>query len=92
MRSIFFALLTIAAVGVVGAAPTVAVGTRYPFCLQGNEFPALSNCTFSSYQQCQASASGRFLQGITNPYYVAGARRRSPARGLFLVTQWILPG
>lgn len=48
MRSIFFALLTIAAVGVVGAAPAVAVGTRYPFCLQGNEFPALSNCTFSS--------------------------------------------
>jgi hypothetical protein len=80
MRSIFLALLTIAAVGVVGAAPAVAVATRYPFCLQGNEFPALSDCTFFSYQQCQASASGRFLQCITNPYYDgnAGARRRSP--------------
>jgi hypothetical protein len=84
MRSICLALLTIAADGVVGAALAVAVGTRYLFCLRGNEFPAQSNCTFSSYQQCEASASGRFLQCITNPYYDgnASARRRSPARGL----------
>lgn len=81
MRSIFLAFLAISAVGVGGAAPA-AVGTRYPFCLQGNEFPALSNCKFFSYQQRQASVSGRFLQCITNPYYGgnAGARQSSPAR------------
>jgi Protein of unknown function (DUF3551) len=35
----------------------------------------LSNCTFNSYQQCQATASGRFLQCIENPYFNAGGYR-----------------
>ena len=54
-----------------------AVGTRYPFCIQGEEYPGLSNCTFTSYEQCQATASGRFLWCIANPYY---AGYRGPPR------------
>jgi hypothetical protein len=85
MRSIFLALM--AAGGLVaGMAPAEAVGTRYPFCIQGDEYPGLSNCTFTSYQQCQASASGRFLTCIANPYYAGGAepgvyRERRPPPG-----------
>ena len=37
--------------------------------MQGNEMPGLSNCTFDSYQQCSATASGRFLYCIANPYF-----------------------
>jgi hypothetical protein len=58
-------------------APSHAVGTRYPFCLQGNDQPGLSNCTFVSYEQCQATASGRFLWCIPNPFYV-GERDDAP--------------
>jgi hypothetical protein len=72
MRNLVLALLSAGGLAMVGAAPAEAVGTRYPYCLQGNEIPALSQCTFTSYEQCQATASGRFLQCIENPYYDPG--------------------
>ena len=53
-------------------APAEAVGTHYPFCIQGDEYPGLSGCSFTSYEQCQATASGRFLYCMANPYYKAG--------------------
>jgi len=71
MRRAVLAVLTATGLAAIGAAPAEAVGTRYPFCIQGNEHPGLSNCTFTSYEQCQATASGRFLQCIANPYYVS---------------------
>jgi hypothetical protein len=52
--------------------PAGAVGTRYLFCIQGDDYPGLSNCTFTSYEQCQATASGRYLQCIENPFYNPG--------------------
>ena len=63
----------------LAATPAEAVGTRYPFCIQGNEFPGLSNCTFTSYEQCQATASGRLLSCIANPYF--GGEIEPPAAG-----------
>ena len=62
-------LLVAGGLAAIGFAPAAAVGTRYPFCIQGEEQPGLSNCTFTSYEQCQATASGRFLSCIANPYY-----------------------
>ena len=66
----FLAALTASGLAALFAAPAEAVGTRYPFCIQGDEYPGLSNCTFTSYEQCQATASGRFLTCIANPYFV----------------------
>jgi hypothetical protein len=70
MRKTVLAVLAASGLAALGAAPAEAVGTRYPFCLQGNEYPGLSHCTFTSYEQCQATASGRFLYCIANPYYI----------------------
>ncbi|MGY3073636.1 hypothetical protein ACVWZZ_000007 [Bradyrhizobium sp. LM6.10] len=42
-----------------GSTPAHAFGTHHAFCLTGDEWPGLSNCTFDSYAQCQASSSGR---------------------------------
>ena len=85
MRNVILALLAASGLAMVGTAPASAVGTRYPFCIQGDEFPGLSNCTFTSYQQCQASASGRFLYCVTNPFYAGGRepvyRERRPPPG-----------
>ncbi|AWL95877.1 hypothetical protein ABIA00_000993 [Bradyrhizobium ottawaense] len=50
--------------------PARAFGTHHPFCLTGDEWPGLSNCRFDTYTQCQASASGRALTCIANPYFV----------------------
>ena len=85
MRNIFLALAA-GGLALAGMAPAHAVGTRYPFCLQGNDSPGFSNCTFTSYQQCQATASGRFLTCVANPFYGGGAepgvyRERRPPPG-----------
>jgi hypothetical protein len=72
MRNIFLALAAAGGLVMAGLAPAHAVGTRYPFCLQGDDSPGLSNCTFTSYQQCQATASGRRLYCIANPFYGGG--------------------
>jgi hypothetical protein len=76
MRNVVLALLAASGLVMVGTAPASAVGTRYPFCIQGNEYPGLSNCTFTSYRQCQATASGRFLTCIENPFYMADSAPR----------------
>jgi Protein of unknown function (DUF3551) len=69
MRKLILVLLGAGGLAVVGAAPAEAVGTRHSFCIQGYDYPGLSNCTYDSYEQCQATASGRFLYCIENPFY-----------------------
>ena len=65
----------------LGAAPAEAVGTRYPFCLQERSTPGGCHeyCPFTSYEQCQATASGRFLYCIANPYCVGESEPPSTA-------------
>jgi Protein of unknown function (DUF3551) len=70
MRQAILLLATACGFSALLAAPAAAVGTRYPFCIQGDEQPGLSNCTFTSYEQCAATASGRRLYCIPNPFYV----------------------
>jgi hypothetical protein len=78
MRRTILALLAASGLAGFGALPAAAVGTRYPFCIQGDDQPGLSNCTFLSYEQCQATASGRRLWCIPNPFYVGdGADSRA---------------
>ena len=69
-RRIVLALLAVSGLAMVGTAPAQAVGIGYPYCLQGYEYPALSNCSYTSLEQCQATASGRFLQCMANPYFI----------------------
>ncbi len=95
MRRVILVLLAAGGVAALGAMPAEAVGTRYPFCIQGNDQPGLSNCTFISYEQCQATASGRFLSCIANPYYVGDGERPAlyrprppPAAGLSGLPQY----
>jgi hypothetical protein len=68
----FIALPIVATIGLalLAGAPANAYGVKHPFCLQGDEWPGLSNCRFDSYAQCQATASGRNLTCIANPFFV----------------------
>jgi hypothetical protein len=77
MRKVILALLAASALAMVGTAPAEAVGTRHPFCLQGDDHPALSDCSWDSYEACQATASGQHLWCIQNPFYVAGGDPRA---------------
>lgn len=69
MRRNVVAAVALVTLSLIGAMPAHAVGTRHAFCLQGDEYPGLSYCVFDTYAQCQASASGRFLQCMANPYF-----------------------
>jgi hypothetical protein len=72
MRRALLALL-------VGCAASATVATSasardYPYCIRGCDFGAgLGDCSFTSYQQCQASASGRVATCAENPYFSAKA-------------------
>jgi hypothetical protein len=70
MRHIALAALAACSFALLTMAAAEAAGTRHPFCLQGDEYPGLSACTFDTYAQCQATASGRKVYCIANPYFV----------------------
>jgi len=69
MRKIVLSAMAVSGLAMLGASPAHAVGTKYPFCLTGDAYPALSNCTFTTYEQCSATASGRRLYCIANPFF-----------------------
>jgi hypothetical protein len=69
MRHLVLALLAGSGLAIAGIAPAAAVGTHYPFCMQGDDAPALSDCSYTSYAQCEATASGRLLYCTANPFF-----------------------
>ena len=68
MRTVFLALATSAAIFATGLTPAAA--QNYPYCIQGDDFPGgAGECSFSSYAQCQATASGRTASCEPNRYF-----------------------
>jgi Protein of unknown function (DUF3551) len=72
MRWAFWALMVCCAASTMGALPAAA--RDFPFCIKGCDFGAgRGDCSFSSYQQCQATAAGRDAYCDANPYFSANA-------------------
>ena len=58
----------------IASAALPAAAGNYPFCIKGCDFGSgLGDCSFSSYEQCQASASGRVASCERNPSFSARA-------------------
>jgi hypothetical protein len=55
----------VVATGVFAGMASAGAGGS-PFCIRGCDFGA-GDCSFSSYQQCQATASGREAYCTENP-------------------------
>jgi hypothetical protein len=73
MRRAIWALMAIGAFAATDAAPAVAGGM--PFCIKGCDFAGgAGDCSFASYQQCLATASGRDATCAANPYFNANAK------------------
>jgi hypothetical protein len=76
------AILTIAAVLTAAPARGQTYDPSYPVCLQTYGIDGGNiECGYTSQAQCNASASGRAAQCITNPFFAgaqgpAGRRRR----------------
>jgi hypothetical protein len=77
MRRLAWTILSIAA---FSCAPAQAqtYGTRFPVCIQTYEHEGGTyiSCEYTSMAGCQATASGRAAQCISNPYYAATPVRR----------------
>ena len=72
MRRAFQALMLCGAASIATAVPAAA--RDYPFCIKGCDYGGgHGDCSFSSYQQCQARASGRLAYCDANPYFIAKA-------------------
>ena len=59
------ALLTAAAATVAGSGPAAAID--YPYCIQGGGWGVPGDCSYRSYAECMASASGRRVYCNVNP-------------------------
>ena len=86
MRRAMWALMVGCAASASSAIPAAA--QDYPFCIKGCDFGAgRGDCSFSSLQQCQATASGRDAYCAENPYFNANAElpinRSRPSRKKF---------
>jgi Protein of unknown function (DUF3551) len=78
MKTMFLLLVTVAT---VTACHSAAMAAQYPFCIRGCDFGAgRGDCSFVSYQQCQATASGRDAWCDANPYYHGNGGAQSVRR------------
>jgi hypothetical protein len=69
-------LALIAACAALAATPAVA--RDYPYCIKGCNYGAgLGDCSFTSYEQCQATAAGLVATCAANPNFSAKAEMAS---------------
>jgi Protein of unknown function (DUF3551) len=77
MRNAMLAILALSAATVAtvaGSSPAAAYD--YPYCLQGRGIGIPGECSYTSYSQCMASASGRALYCNVNPRVAFGQQRK----------------
>jgi len=68
MRKLTTALLAVSAAGVATlASPGAAMAYDYPWCAQGRGTGIPGECSYQTFAQCEASASGRNLSCNINP-------------------------
>jgi hypothetical protein len=73
-----FGVLSASAATMAGAAPAAAYDS--PYCLQGRDWGLPGDCSYTSYQACLATASGRGLTCGVNPRVAFGVARQDPRR------------
>ena len=70
MRGILLALLTIGGFGLAGPC-SAQTATQYPYCIQGEDNPGWSGCSFNTLQECQRMSAGTYAECLSNPWYKA---------------------
>ena len=76
MRNVMLAmaaLLATAAATIAG--PTPAAAIDYPWCIQGGGWGIPGDCSYRSYAECMATASGRRVYCNINPRVAFGRQR-----------------
>jgi hypothetical protein len=79
MRKLILAVMALTAAGVatlISSAPAAA--HDYPWCVAGRDMGYPGDCSYTSYNQCLASASGRDAYCTGNPRVAYGAPGPAP--------------
>jgi hypothetical protein len=80
LLAVFAAITVVSAVGSVSST-AAAERNQDKYGLQGNDYGYPGNCQFSTYEQCQATASGTFNGCAINPRYAFAPATRGDIRG-----------
>jgi hypothetical protein len=77
MRNAKLAIMTMLVAGVaITAGPSPAAAYDYPWCLQGKGVGIPGDCSYRTYGQCMAIASGRYGYCNVNPRVAFERTRR----------------
>ncbi|QWG13170.1 DUF3551 domain-containing protein [Bradyrhizobium sediminis] len=77
MRNAKWAMLVLLAAGAsTMAGSTPAAAYDYPYCIQGGGWGVPGDCSYRSYAQCMAAASGRRVYCNINPRVAFDRQRR----------------
>ena len=75
MRMFFLAAIAAGTLASIGVTPSPVQARDYPFCIKGPDFDSANgDCSFDTYGQCLATASGRRAYCDANPFYVSAGR------------------
>ena len=74
MRNAMLAMLALLAAAIAASGPAVAID--YPYCIQGRGWGVPGDCSYRSYAECMATASGRGVYCNVNPRVAFGRERR----------------
>ena len=76
MRKFILAVMAVTAAGAAALATSApAAAHEYPWCVQGIGVGYPGECMYTSFAQCQASASGRLASCGMNPRFAYGQPR-----------------
>jgi hypothetical protein len=76
MRKLILAVMAVTAAGAATLATSApAAAQDYPWCVQGRGVGYPGDCSYTSYAQCMASASGRLASCGVNPRVAYGQQR-----------------
>jgi hypothetical protein len=71
MRNLFLAAVALGTMASIGMVPSPVLARDYPFCIKGADYDsAVGDCSFDTYEQCLATASGRRAYCDANPFYI----------------------
>jgi hypothetical protein len=70
MRSFLLSAVIVGTMASIGMTPSPVQARDYPFCIKGDFYLSpTGDCSFDTYEQCQATASGRRAYCDANPFY-----------------------
>jgi hypothetical protein len=72
-RLAILALLSAGAATIAGSGSAAAID--YPYCIQGRGWGIPGDCSYRSYAECVATASGRGVYRNLNPRFAFGRQR-----------------